>query len=95
MTSAVDRDASEPNTVEQRMLLAYLVARGFSLRRTESQHVARAAYCLGVKALSLCVWCAEKYPYSDRLVWRFALGGECFHCPYVGYDCLLVEGGAQ
>lgn len=58
----------------------------------QSQHVSRAAYLCGIKAHSLCVWCADKPEHRSAHVWRLPLGGECDQCSYVGYDCLVVEG---
>lgn len=60
----------------------------------ESHHVSRAAYLCGIKAHSLCVWCADKPEHRSAHVWRLPRGGECERCSYVGHDCLVVEGGA-
>lgn len=75
-------------------VLAHFVRNARRLGK-ESQHVSRAAYLSGIKAHSLCVWCADKPEHRSANVWRLPRGGECEQCPYVGHDCLVVEGGAK
>jgi hypothetical protein len=58
----------------------------------ESQHVALAARVVAdLPVDSLCVWCLEREdPQGAREVHRLPKGGECMHCAYSGYDCLVV-----
>lgn len=54
-----------------------------------SHTVAAAAYLLGIKAQSLCCWCADSV---DGNAVRLPAGGECQGCYYVGSDCLIIAG---
>jgi hypothetical protein len=53
----------------------------------QTQVVAAAAYFLGLRAQSLCCWCAEGV-IGDA--YRVNAGGECARCPQVGRDVILI-----
>jgi hypothetical protein len=53
----------------------------------QTQAVAAAAYFLGMRAQSLCCWCAEGVEGFAFLV---NAGGECSRCPQTGRDVLVI-----
>ena len=45
----------------------------------------------GKKALSVCVWCADRYlPQEKYTDFRLPRGGDCCMCAYTGVDTLVV-----